>query len=277
MCQIVKTALKFGVPYTFLTDQNIDKKYPWPFSSWEKMSVRSSSGWAGCGQQVVNVQKERGYPHGNNAVLPHAVDIEKFKLPTGEERQSIQKKWLLKGPVLGYVGRFVPEKGIELILNTLNRLDPGIFGGVVFLGSGPLEKKIINWGNRPENKGRVHVELVRHGDMPDFLPGIDILICGSQTQRNWKEQLGRMLIEAMACGIPIVASDSGEIPITVGDAGLIFPERSPDEAAAKITRLIKDHGLYLELSKNALERSLRFSSENLAKEFLDFWRKAFLR
>ena len=60
---------------------------------------------------------------------------------------------------------------------------------------------------------------VAHDDVPEYLNAMDLLCAPSQTTARWREQFGRMLIEAMACGVPVVASRSGEIPYVVGDAG----------------------------------------------------------
>jgi glycosyltransferase involved in cell wall biosynthesis len=60
--------------------------------------------------------------------------------------------------------------------------------------------------------------------MPEVLNEMDVLVLPSRTGQYWKEQFGRVLIEAMACGVPVIGSDSGGIPAVIGEAGLIFPE-----------------------------------------------------
>jgi len=62
----------------------------------------------------------------------------------------------------------------------------------------------------------------------------------SLTRPNWKEQFGRVLIEAMACGVPVIGSDSGEIPNVIGDAGLIFPEGDIVALRDSIARMLAD-------------------------------------
>ena len=53
---------------------------------------------------------------------------------------------------------------------------------------------------------------------------LDVLVLPSLTRPNWKEQFGRVLVEAMASGVPVIGSDSGAIPGVVGEAGMIIPE-----------------------------------------------------
>ena len=76
--------------------------------------------------------------------------------------------------------------------------------------------------------------------MPDVYPTFDVLVLPSLTRPNWKEQFGRVVIEAMACGVPVIGSDSGEIPNVIGDAGLIFPEGDIMVLRDSIAHLLAD-------------------------------------
>ena len=67
--------------------------------------------------------------------------------------------------------------------------------------------------------------------VPERLRTFSVLVQPSLTRRNWKEQFGRALMEAMACGVPVVGSASAEIPNVVGDAGLVVPEGDPRRPA----------------------------------------------
>jgi len=78
------------------------------------------------------------------------------------------------------------------------------------------------------------LRMVPSEQMPAEFACFDCLVLPSRTRPNWKEQFGRVLIEAMACGVPVVGSNSGEIPNVIGQAGLIFAE---DDAAALAERL----------------------------------------
>jgi glycosyltransferase involved in cell wall biosynthesis len=76
--------------------------------------------------------------------------------------------------------------------------------------------------------------------MPAFYQGLDVFVLPSRTLPNWKEQFGRVLIEAMACAVPVVGSDSGEIPHVIGDGGLIFPEDDVEALHACLQQLAVD-------------------------------------
>ena len=69
---------------------------------------------------------------------------------------------------------------------------------------------------------RVHLPGVIHNsDLPAFMNALDVFVLPSETRSNWREQFGRVIVEAMSCGVPVIGSDSGEIPTVLGDAGLI--------------------------------------------------------
>jgi glycosyltransferase involved in cell wall biosynthesis len=91
---------------------------------------------------------------------------------------------------------------------------------------------------------------------------------------NWKEQFGRVLIEAMACEVPVIGSDSGEIPNVIGPAGLIFPEDDAETLRKHIQSLMDDEKVRDELSKSGLQRVLaNYTQEKVADKTVSVYRK----
>ena len=263
------------IPYVFFTNQNITKKYPWPFSSWEREVVKNANGWIACGKTIFDAQTQRGF-YKNGIILPFAVNTELFMPAAQKDKEKLWKSWGVCGPVIGYVGRLTPEKGIRTILKILETLNPACWGGMVFFGSGPLEHEIKNWALIHGWQDKVVVRLVKHSAMPLELPGLDVLIAPSQTTTTWREQFGRMLIEAMASGVPVISSDSGEIPHTVGNAGLIIPESDVAGFAKAVANILESSQLQDDLRGKGLIRSRLFSVETLAPQYAAFWEKSFL-
>jgi glycosyltransferase involved in cell wall biosynthesis len=74
-------------------------------------------------------------------------------------------------------------------------------------------------------------------DLPAFMNAMDALALVSQTTPRWKEQFGRVIIEAQACGTPVIGSDSGAIPDVIGGGGIVVPERNPHALAEAIKQL----------------------------------------
>ena len=94
----------------------------------------------------------------------------------------------------------------------------------------------------------------------------------SQTTRAWREQFGRMLIEAMACGIPVVASRSGEIPHVMGDAGVLVDESDAAHWTAAIDRLLTEPKSRADLSARGLGRvHEKFAWPIVARAHLTFF------
>jgi glycosyltransferase involved in cell wall biosynthesis len=96
---------------------------------------------------------------------------------------------------------------------------------------------------------------------------MDCLVLPSRTTPDWKEQFGLVLAQAMLCGVPVIGSDSGAIPETIGEAGLLFPEGDTDALAAHIRRLMQRPEMRAELA--AVGRrwgSARYSATALAAE-----------
>src|SRR5439155_22851925 len=109
--------------------------------------------------------------------------------------------------------------------------------------------------------------------MPDELRQLDVLVLPSRRQPNWAEQFGRVLVEAMACGVPVIGSNCGEIPNVVGDAGLIFPEGDPAALRSALEQLIGSSGLRADLAKRGRQRVLdRFTHRRIAEDTVAIYR-----
>jgi glycosyltransferase involved in cell wall biosynthesis len=103
--------------------------------------------------------------------------------------------------------------------------------------------------------------------MPEILNTMDALVLPSRTRRNWKEQFGRALIEAMACDVPVVGSDSGEIPHVIGEAGLVFPEGDVTALTAHLASLRDSADLRHDLGSRGRARVLeRFTQARIAEQ-----------
>jgi len=136
------------------------------------------------------------------------------------------------------VGRLVEEKG----LHTLLRAVAGLPGGwlLLLVGDGPLKAQIEERAAQLGIRERIELTSVPSDKVPEVMGKLDVLVLPSITRPNWKEQFGRVLIEAMACGVPVVGSDSGEIPNVIGDAGLVFPEGDELELRRHLAHLMAE-------------------------------------
>jgi glycosyltransferase involved in cell wall biosynthesis len=101
----------------------------------------------------------------------------------------------------------------------------------------------------------------------DYYRSLDVLVLPSRSRSNWKEQFGRVLVDAMACGVPVVGSTCGEIPNVIGDAGLIFPEGDAALLRDHLRALQNDPSLRRDLAQRGRQRVLdRFTQGQIARQ-----------
>jgi glycosyltransferase involved in cell wall biosynthesis len=268
-------ATRPGSTLVFSTFQNQPKRYPPPFCWVERYCLARASGWTAFGQTVASNLKDRpGYCNKPMRTIPLGVDLDVFR-PDREARRRVlgELNWSEAGPpIVGYLGRFVPEKGLGLLMRVLDQL-PSAAWRALFVGGGPLLGELQAWAGRYPDQVRV-VTGVPHDAVPSYLNAMDLLTAPSQTTPRWKEQLGRMLLEAMATGVPIVASNSGEIPHVVADAGRIVPEADEAAWAAGLHELLETPSLRHDLRERGLARAQDvYAWPRVARQYLDFFRE----
>jgi glycosyltransferase involved in cell wall biosynthesis len=219
--------------------QNISKAYPWPLSTFERRTIARANGWIAFGQTVRETLASRaGYGERPSRVIPPGVDLDRFR-PDPAVGRGVRHHlgWPDEALVVGYLGRFVDAKGLPLLMHALDSCRSE--WRALFVGGGPLEDTLRSFAAR--HQGRVHVQTgVPHDEVPRWVNAMTVLCAPSQTTARWREQFGRMLIEAMACGIPVLASDSGEMPAVVANAGRVLSGDRPDVWAREIDALLGD-------------------------------------
>ncbi len=145
--------------------------------------------------------------------------------------------WPTTAKVLGFCGRLVEEKGLfELVEAARSLLEKYPELRVALVGEGPLRKPLEALD--PESSWLKILPAVRHEAIPAFLNKLDVFVLPSKPLKSpdgqvWEEQFGHVLIEAMACGVLTLGSDSGAIPEVLNDPSVTFPHGSTS-ALAKI-------------------------------------------
>lgn len=257
--------------FVFATFQNIVKRYPPPLRWFEQRVLSRANGWIAFGETVHRAQAHReGYAALPSRAIPPGVDVERFA-PDAAARERVHARfgWDEKTPVAGFLGRFVDAKGIRLLTDVLPRVRHP--WRALFVGNGPLRSHLEAFA--AAHRGRVVIASdVAHGQVPDYLNAMDVLCAPSETTATWREQFGRMTIEAMACGVPVIGSDSGEIPHVAGGGGVIVAERDRDAWVAAIGALLEDPDRRRALAAAGRERAVaRFAWPVVARRHLDFF------
>lgn len=216
------------------TKQNIYKKYPLPFRLIERWVYRRSDIIFSIGDECTEVLRKKGY-QGKAVTFPHAVDLTLFPYTPRSASTDVFS--------LGYIGRFVKAKGgEELILAMKELAQRKVPVELTFMGGGEAE---LSWRSLVHELGlndRIKfTEAMPHLDIPKGYQQFDVICLPSRTTPSWKEQFGRVIIEAAATGRPVIGSDSGEIPNVIKclGNGVIFPEGNYLELAHVIENLFR--------------------------------------
>lgn len=269
--QVTRRLRNSPAALSFFTFQNLVKWYPPPFAFFERAVVRRADRWSAGGELVLEAMANRGYPMNKGEVLIPAVDLDSFRPRNERERATLRSELGLPAPLVGYVGRLVPPKGIGVLLQAMEQVGFDEEWGLLCLGSGPEEPTILSWARQHGAEARVRVRLAKHGEVARYLAALDLLVVPSLTTPRWKEQFGRVIIEAFASGVPVIGSDSGEIPRVVGNAGRIVPENDPLVLAKAIGELLSDSGARERLASEGLARARRFSVPAIAQRYRSYF------
>lgn len=186
----------------------------------------------------------------NTVYIPHSVDCTLFKPDRSPRRDSP------RATVIGYVGRLVEAKGVHLLIEALSKLPAHV--NLCITGEGPWRVKLEALAATLGVADRVTFQpLIPYASMPQLLNGYDVLVLPSLETGYWKELFGRVLIEAMACEVPVVASHSGGIPEVVGDAGILFKPGNVDDLKRKLLELLTRPRERKDLAQRGRERVLQ--------------------
>lgn len=258
--------------FVFATFQNITKEYPFPFAALERRVLRRADGWIAFGKTTHDAQSRRDLPYASlpSRIISPGVDTSLFSSSASARcaaRESLG--WTGETPVVGFLGRFVAEKGVPTLLDALTRTRNE--WRALFVGDGPQRDAVETFAAARTGRVRI-VSDATHQDVPRWLNAMDVLCAPSQTTPRWREQFGRMLVEAMACGVPVIASDSGEIPHVLADAGILVPEGNVGAWTEAIDRLLIDPALRQELAVRGRQRAAqRFAWGVVAADHLRFF------
>jgi glycosyltransferase involved in cell wall biosynthesis len=271
--QVGARAGALGIPWLFFAWQNIDKRLPLPFRELRGRVFREAAGGIAGSEEAASVLRIRGF-EGPLAVIPQmGVDPEVFRPDTSARRDAREEVGVPEGAFLaGYVGRLVPEKGVDLLVDAIPHV-PGAHALIV--GGGPRRRALERRASAAAAEARVHFAGdVPSLDVPRWIAALDCLVLPSRTTRRWKEQFGRVLVEAMATGVPVVGSSSGEIPSVIGDAGRIFVEGDGRALIGELRALAESRELRAELARRGRERALaRYTQEKIVLDTVTFYER----
>jgi glycosyltransferase involved in cell wall biosynthesis len=255
-----------NVPIVMQANQNINHKYPPPFNWLEQRAFRKATAAYACSETVVEVLRAKGFTK-PAPIVPFGVDTETFRpRPVGSKRSDGRL-------TIGFVGRMLPGKGLNVLAAALEKLKSEEWRLLV-VGDGSereeFEQRLAAAGlsDRATFTGAVKFDLV-----PDYFHQMDMLVLPTETTKRIREQFGRVLVEAMASGIPVIGSTCGAIPEVIGEAGLVFTEGDPDALADALRRVLSHEELREGLVVAGHEQVKQYSWDRVADKTYELYRQ----
>ncbi|MEG4320457.1 MULTISPECIES: hormogonium polysaccharide biosynthesis glycosyltransferase HpsO [unclassified Microcoleus] len=279
---LLNKLLKLKAKNILFTWWNLSYELKWPISLLENCNLHNTDGIIAGNLDGAKILHQRGYT-GAMEVMPQLGVDETLFLPTGKDADFCRKFGIEPTDfVVGFVGRFVEEKGLLTLAESLAGLKKLPWKWLL-VGQGKLrshlEEKCREWGISDRI---IWVESVSHEAIPPYINLMNCLVLPSQTSYKfktltavgWKEQFGHVLIEAMACKIPVIGSDCGEIPHVIGDAGLVFPEGNAGVLRDCLQKLMERPELAADLGDRGYHRAMsNYTNQALAEQLLDFYKE----
>jgi glycosyltransferase involved in cell wall biosynthesis len=250
----------------FFTWQNLLRSYPLPFV-WTENYVYAHTDYALAGSQAASdVLRAKGFTKPLRVIPQFGVDPDTYTPGMPRTHASDRR-------VIGFAGRLVPEKGATLLLRALARLEGN--WELRIMGSGPEQRQLERLAQQLRIGERVQISPWQpSAQMPDFFRQLDVFVAPSLSRPNWIEQFGRVLIEAMACGIPVIGSSCGEIPNVIGDAGVVFQEGAVVALTEALRALLNNPARRAQLGACGRERVLaRFTQQRIVDETYEVYRQ----
>ena len=226
----------------------------------ERLGERRAAAVIALTDRTARLLAADGVPRDRVHVIPSGVRPSRFSGPAPERVRGARRRVL-------YLGRLHVQKSVETLVCAAAALPPDV--EVVLAGDGPERTRLESLARRMGLQDRVRfLGFVPPDEVPALLPTADVFVLPSRY-----EELGSVLLEAMACGLPIVATRTGGVPsvITDGVAGLLVPPGQPDPMAAALRQVLDDDRLADRLRAGARAASQRYSWDALAARVHDVY------
>ncbi|WP_017471980.1 glycosyltransferase [Amphibacillus jilinensis] len=212
--QSIRYAKALKIPVGFYSAQNIYKNYPFIIKQIEQYTYNYADLAVSISKDVTGVLRDKGYQK-SLIEIPLGVDEAHFNIDY-QIRQYGRAELDLSNDtfVIGFAGRLVEEKGVDILFKAFKKSLAFLSDiHLIIVGRGPLQKELRALATNLHIDQQVSfIDNAEHSEMSKWFNCMDVHVLPSKTSHNWKEQFGRVLIEAAACGVASIGSNCGEIP-----------------------------------------------------------------
>lgn len=205
-------------------------------------------------------------------VIPNGIDLARFHPPedaaTAKTEARRRLGLPLDRPVVGAVGRLDPQKGCDTLLQAFAELtDVSPAPLLVLIGEGPQRRELEGLAGTLGVADRVHL-VGRRDDVPELLPALDVFAMPSR----W-EGFGLALAEALAAGLPVVASAVDSLPEVLAGAGRLVPHDDPRSLASALHALLTDPAERAHLSALGPPRAAHYDVDRMVAAYAALYRE----
>jgi len=205
-------------------------------------------------------------------VIPNPINLRTFQEIHEKKVKKIEENYNLNHPIILYVGILMYHKGIINILHAISRDEMLRNVNFLIVGDGKLKEKCKNYISHHALKNVKLVGRVPFSDIPAFYSVSDIVVFPS----IWQEPFGRVAIEAMAAGKPVVASNVGGIPdiIEHGKTGYLVNPFDLETWKNSIIKLIENENLRESIGKEGKKVARKYDANSVVKEITKIYEDA---
>ena len=256
-----RLSVRMKIPPVLFSAESIVRTYPLAQRWRRARSVKRAAGFLGENKLAASLLS-RGRSDVPAGIIPQlGVSIPRMLTPVPHQRFTI-----------GFVGRLVPEKGLDILLRAAVRLQGN--WDLIVVGSGPAQEELEGLAERLGIASRLSwMGALPPEELSSIWPRLDALALPARTTRQWVEAHGRAVVEAMGFGIPVVGSASGALPEIIGSAGLVVMEDDVPALTDALQELINSPPRRVAFAQEGRRRVMsEYVDAAIARKTLAFWR-----
>lgn len=258
--QLVRYTARLRIPAIVATTTNVDGDRGWLGGWRRRRTLRRITGAlaASVGAAALVRRDAPAIPVG---VVP----------PQGAAVPPLPARRTHDGIALGFVGRLVPHRGLDTLLEALGR-HRHVPWRLTVVGDGPERERLERLATDLRLAARIRwAGALPPDQMPELWPALDVLVVPSRPTPSWNEPVSAILLEAMAHEVAVIGSDAGVLPELIDDAGLVTPAGDADRLASALEHVF-DAATRTQLAQAARARALQlFSDDAIAERTMAFW------
>lgn len=265
-----RSLLAPGTPLILYSWQNILRQRKLAVKLISQFTLRSAQHIMCASQEGVSVLTRQGFKGGYSVIPLFGLDTRYFY---PEKMLGLRSQLALpdNGFTVGYIGRLVADKGIDTLLQAASTMTVPI--RLLIIGSGPEKEALQQLSHRLGLAQQCYfIDAVPYDLINDYMNLLDLLVLPSKTTPHWKEQFGRVMVEAMACKVAVAGSDSGAIPEVINNPEAIFPEGDTLALSRIIGMLATNLPLRQNWGEQGYQRVMEnYTVEKLAQKISQVW------